>query len=71
MAHRHIDCRDDVLRAIGEAHDGRSAALMAGITRVERELQRLGTRPISPEHGAPEHGAEVGEERVVLRVLDA
>ena len=64
MAHRNINGRGDVLGAIGEAHDRGSTALVAGIACVEGQLQGFGTRPI-----APEHRAEVGEERVVVRVL--
>jgi hypothetical protein len=53
------DGGSDVVATGREAHGGRFAPVHAGVALVERELERLGTRPPRPQGGL-----QIGYERV-------
>jgi hypothetical protein len=66
MLRRDTNGSRDIRAAARETHRRRFAPVHPGVTLVERELQRLGARPV-----VPERGLQVGYERVdVTTVVD-
>jgi len=61
---RDSDGSRDIRAAAREAHRRRIAPVHPGVTLVERELQRLGARPVGPERGL-----QIGYERVDLTAV--
>ena len=49
VARRHPHRVGDLAAGLGEAHDGGAAPRHARVARVERELERLGARPVGAE----------------------